>query len=73
MPVPTKYGIRLNPTRDQRRELDRAAKAAGIRNTGPWVLSVALEAARRANARPEPNGGVQVNEPELLPVSPHQP
>lgn len=48
-------------SRDQRRELDKAAKAAGLK-TGPWVLSVALAAARVAvapsKALPAPNGGV---------------
>lgn len=40
------YSIKLAPTRDQRREIDRAAKAAGFRNSGPWALSKVLEAAR---------------------------
>ena len=40
------HDIRLQPTREQRRELDRAAKACGLRHTGPWVLSVALGVAR---------------------------
>lgn len=44
--MPKGHDIRLQPTRDQRRELDRAAKGAGLRHTGPWVLSVALAAAR---------------------------
>ena len=36
-------------TRAQRRELDRAAHAAGLK-TGPWVLSVALGVARVGQA-----------------------
>ncbi len=42
----TDYTIKLSPTRDQRRELDKAARAAGQRNTGPWALSELLRVVR---------------------------
>ena len=38
--------VKVSPkSRDQRRELDKAAKSAGLR-TGPWLLAIGLQAAR---------------------------
>ena len=68
--------IKVSPkTRDQRRELDRAAKAAGLK-TGPWCLMVALEAARGSEVVPLvrpaklPSGDVGSNGGDLEGVVP---
>jgi len=48
-------------SREQRRVIDRAARAAGLR-PGPWCLSVALAAAR---AVAEPQGASAAPKPAL--------
>lgn len=56
-------------SREQRREIDRAAKVAGLR-PGPWCLSVALAAARVAG-KPQPLSVAP--KPALAPKSPTGP
>lgn len=60
------YDVKLTLSRSQRRLLDGAAKASGLK-TGPWVRLVALDAAK---PQPEPQAAPAVKLPGFGPSNP---